>query len=130
MEGRVFFSSYKSHLLPPWEPKGKDTVKETEEFLDSEKDIINSRFNKLEDLLAELKASINEKWKIIDNRLDELTKSQKVISNQYDNFRKVIDSLTTGNSGLKLENEKLKADIVDLQKKVQQCDDALNDRIA
>lgn len=86
----------------------------------------NRRFNKIEDLIADLKDSLHAKYDEIDNRLNEVKKSQKFISDQYDNFCKVVDTLTIDNRKLRDENAQLKASINALQNDVFEAHEAIN----
>ena len=110
--------------------RSKKDAKETDDLgsMDSDCDCnYQARFTKIEELLADLKSSLTAKCKDIDNRLSEITKSQKFLATQYESFRKTVDTLMKDNVDLRKENAKLKDEICDLQRGIQQANDSINE---
>lgn len=73
---------------------------------------INKRFDKLENLINELKVSMTSRYKELDSKLTEVVKSQQFLSEKYEEINTRLITVEQQKCELAIENTSLKAQVL------------------
>ena len=65
----------------------------------------DSRFEKLERMIADLKTVLTDRLKDMDSKLKKIEDSQRFLSSKHEDFKKIVDNLMKDNVDLRKQNE-------------------------
>ena len=89
--------------------------------------VIAERLDKIETMIAELTDITTKRLDEMDKRLSDLAKSQKLLSDQHDNFKITTDNFMKDNLKMRKELEDLQGKIKQSEKHASSAMDAVND---
>lgn len=93
----------------------------------AKRDDSESRFTKIEELISDLKSTLTDRSNELDQKLQKVIDSQSFLSQQYDNFRKVMDNIMKDNVDLRKENVILTKRASVMETEITQARNEIND---